>query len=76
MAFGGGSLGLRKSKCHSNLQEGQGNLGNYMLVSLTTIPGRMKEQLILETISKYIKDKKVTGEREGQIMLDLNSHLQ
>lgn len=75
MAFGGGSLGLRKSKCHSNLQEGQGDLGNYMLVRLTTIPGSMKEQSILETISKHIKNKKVTGEREGEIMIDLNSYL-
>ena len=70
MAFGGGSLGLRKSKRHSDLQEGQGDLGNYMLVSLTTIPGKMKEQIILETISKHIKNKKVIGEREGEIMLN------
>lgn len=76
MAFRGGSLGLQKSKRHSNLQEGQGDLGNYMLVSLTIIPGRMKEQIILETISKHIKNKKVTGKKEGEIMLDINSHLQ
>ncbi|KAK4826324.1 hypothetical protein QYF61_007409 [Mycteria americana] len=31
--------------------------GNYRLVSLTLIPGKVMEQLILETISKHTKDK-------------------
>ncbi|KGL73116.1 Putative 115 kDa protein in type-1 retrotransposable element R1DM, partial [Tinamus guttatus] len=33
--------------------------GNYSPVSLTSIPGKVIEQLILETISKYVKEKKV-----------------
>ncbi|KAK4824800.1 hypothetical protein QYF61_019468 [Mycteria americana] len=32
--------------------------GKYRLVSLPSIPGKEIEQLILETISRYIKDKK------------------
>ncbi|KAJ7427611.1 hypothetical protein WISP_05487 [Willisornis vidua] len=32
---------------------------NYELVSLTSILGKMVEQLILETISRHMKDKKV-----------------
>jgi len=33
--------------------------GNYRLVSLTLIPGKVVEQLILEAISRHMKDKKV-----------------
>ncbi|KAK4832665.1 hypothetical protein QYF61_024784 [Mycteria americana] len=32
---------------------------NYRLVSLTSIPGKVMEQLILDTISRHIKDKKI-----------------
>lgn len=32
---------------------------NYRVVSLTTIPGKAMEQLILETISRHMKDKMV-----------------
>lgn len=35
------------------------HLGNYRPASLTFIPGKVTEQLILEIISKRIKDKKV-----------------
>lgn len=73
MALEGGSSGLRKSKYHSDLQKGQGDLGNYMLVSLTTIPRKMKEQIIFETISENVKNKVAIEEKEGEIMLDLNS---
>ena len=31
------------------------------MVSHTMIPGKVMEQLILENISMYMKDKKVTG---------------
>jgi len=33
--------------------------GNYRLVSLTLIPGKMMKQLILKITSKHMKDKKV-----------------
>ncbi|GAB0206675.1 mitochondrial enolase superfamily member 1 [Grus japonensis] len=34
--------------------------GNYRLVSLTSISGKVMEYLILETISRHMKDKKIT----------------
>ena len=38
--------------------------GNYMPVSLTSDPGKVIEQLILETTSRHMKDKKVTGSNQ------------
>jgi len=35
--------------------------GNYRPVSLTLIPVKMMEQVILETISRHIKDKKIVS---------------
>ncbi|GAB0206361.1 mitochondrial enolase superfamily member 1 [Grus japonensis] len=35
------------------------NPGNYRLVSLTSVLGKVMEQLILETISRHMKNKKV-----------------
>ncbi|GAB0204010.1 mitochondrial enolase superfamily member 1 [Grus japonensis] len=35
--------------------------GNYRPVSLTSIPGKMMEELILGVINKHVEEKKVTG---------------
>jgi len=35
------------------------NLGNYRLICLTSIPGKVMEQLILEVVSKQVEEKKV-----------------
>nr|XP_047907141.1 uncharacterized protein LOC125180535 [Anser cygnoides] len=48
---------LEKSRHHSYLQEG--GLGNYRLVSFTSVPGKVMKQLILDIISKHMKDKKM-----------------
>lgn len=35
------------------------NLENYRLISITLIPGSMRAQIIVETVSRQLKDKKV-----------------
>ena len=37
------------------------DLGNYRLLSLTSIPRKMMEQLVLDTLSKPLEEKKVIG---------------
>ena len=37
------------------------DLKNYRMVSLTLICGKLMEQIVLETVSKQMKDKKVVG---------------
>jgi len=49
--------------------------GNYRLVSLTSIPGKVMEQLILEIIIKQVEEKKVIrssqhGFTKGKSCLD------
>lgn len=49
--------------------------GKYRLVSLTLSPGKIIEQLILETISRHMKDKKIIRSSQhefnkGEVMLD------
>jgi len=41
-------------------RDNKDNLGNYRLVSLTSIPGNTMKPVILEIISKHIKDQEVT----------------
>jgi len=35
--------------------------GNYRPVSLTSIPGKMMEQLILEVINKQVEERRLSG---------------
>ena len=37
------------------------DLGSYRLLSLTSIPRKMMEQLVLDTLSKPLEEKKVIG---------------
>lgn len=44
------------------------DLGNYRLLSLTSIPSTVMEQVILKTVCKHIKDKNVTESSQHGFM--------
>lgn len=50
------------------------DVGNYRLVSLISSPGKVVEQLILGTISRHVKDKKVIRNSHHGMMKE-KSHL-
>lgn len=62
-------------------QKGKDDWGNYRLASFTAIPGKVMDELILETIVKYFKDSEIASSwlvwlKEGEVMFDslLDSH--
>lgn len=50
---------FEETKCHFKKDKNE-YLRNYRPVSLTSVPVKVMEQVILENISKHVKDKKVT----------------
>ena len=50
----------------------EGNLGNYRLVSLSLMPKKVMEQIILETIAEYVKYKMKTGSHQHGFMKEKN----
>lgn len=56
---------LEGGKCHAYLQEyGKKDPENSRPDSLSSIPGKVVEQLILETISRHIWEKKIIRSRQ------------
>lgn len=68
---------LEEGKFYSHLQKWQVGEPRKLPATLTSVPGKIMEQVILEIIKKYKEDKKVlrnTGvvrmNSQGEIMLD------
>ena len=49
----------RKATVTPVFKKGKENLGNYRQVSLTSYPEKLIEQLILDAVSRHIKDTRV-----------------
>jgi len=52
-------IGGKQMSVLSSKRAGRRTPQNYRPVSFVSIPGRVMEQVILETISKQMKDKKI-----------------
>jgi len=50
---------LRKGNVTAAFKKGKEDPGNYRPVSLTSIPGKEMEQLIVDAISEQVEEKKV-----------------
>lgn len=66
MLIGGGSECLVKANVTPIFKKG--NPGNYRPANLTTVSGKLMEQILLKDISKYMKDKKVTGNSQHRFI--------
>lgn len=53
--------GIEKSQTSYSSLRRAGSTGKYRLVRLILVPGKVKEQILLRTISSHKKEKVVTG---------------
>lgn len=58
----------KKANVTAIFRKAKRDLGRYRLVSLTWVPGKVMEQIHLETISKHHKVKEVTGSSQQGLM--------